>query len=303
MFNDEIAQEKINKLMNALKNNDIEGVEKAKYEVLLDCANLFELITNYIALDRVGVDFDFGTSIIKKGTVLYRIRKFETGVDFNDVSQWTAPPHRPQNRANRQGQAALYLGSTETVCLLETHIQQGEKYALATYECLDDIELSGYFTHKENLYHHIAGVTLNACLIAPSRNETNAALFEFLDAHYGNLQQDDIKDWETDFDLPLRFGVLNKRNQYYEETNMLADILRKKSPYGIRYSSCYLPTETLGIVCSDYNIVLYDKGIEKVRFVGAEIKINDKQISDVDALKMVCDVSEKARQEKKINHY
>lgn len=299
MFDDEIAKEKISRLINALNSKDAEGIEKAKYEVLLDCANLFDIVTHYVVLDRFGVNFDFGTSTIKKGTKLYRIRRFDNGVDFNDALQWTAPPHRPQNRANRQGQEALYLGSTENVCLLETHIQQGEKYALATYECVDDIVLSGFFTHKNDLRHHIAGVTLNAYLIAPSRNETNKKLFEFLDSYYGDLQPDDITDWKTDFDLPLRFAVVNKRDKYYYLTNDITDILHKQSPYGIRYSSCYLPMETLGIVCSDYNVVLYDKGIENIRFIGAEIKTNDKQLSDVGMLKIVCEISEKDRKSKK----
>lgn len=299
MIGDEITKEKLSKLINALNSQDIEEIGKAKYEVLLDCSNLFDIVTNYIVLDRFGVNFDFGTSTIKKGTKLYRIRRFEESVDFNDASQWTAPPHRPQNRANRQGQEALYLGSTEYVCLLETHIQQDEKYALATYECVDDIVLSGFLTHKNDLRHHIAGVTLNAYLIAPSRNETNKKLFEFLDSYYGDLQPDDITDWKTDFDLPLRFAVVNKRDKYYYLTNDITDILRKQSPYGIRYSSCYLPMETLGIVCSDYNIVLYDKGIENIKFIGAEIKTNDKQLSDVGILKIVCEISEKDRKSKK----
>lgn len=300
MFDDEISKEKISRLINALNSGDTEGIEKAKYDVLLDCANLDEIITHFLALNQFGINFDFGTSTIKKGTKLYRIRKFDDSVDFNDASQWTPPPHGRQNRANRQGQKALYLGSTEGVCLFETHIQQGEKYALATYECVDDIELSGFFTEKKNIYHHIAGVTLNAYFIAPSRNEINGKLFEFLDSHYGNLQPDDITDWKTDFDLPLQFAVLNKRNQYYKTTNMIADVLYKRSPYGIRYSSCYLPMETLGIVCSDYNVVLYEKGIEKVKFIGAEIKTNDKQMPDVEALKIVCEISEKDRKSKKL---
>ncbi|MDE6105221.1 MAG: RES family NAD+ phosphorylase, partial [Clostridia bacterium] len=238
------------------------------------------------------------TSTLKKGTILYRIRKFENGVNFDDTSQWTPPPSRLQNRANHKGQAALYLGSTETVCLLEAHVHRNEKYVLATYECVDDIELSGFFTHNDNLYHHIAGVTLNACLIAPSRNETNKEIFEYLDDYYGDLQPDDIKDWKIDFDLPLQFAVVNKRNQYYETTNMIADVLHKRSSYGIRYSSCYLPLETLGIVCSDFNVVLYDKGLEKIRFLQAEVKTNDIIFSDVDFIKMVCKVAEEARKSK-----
>ena len=300
MFNNEIAKDKLFQLINALDSKDMHGIEETKYEVLLDCKNLIDLVINYIVLDKIGVNFDFGTSTIKKGTKLYRIRKFDKNINFNNTSQWTPPPYQQQNRANHIEQATLYLGSTENVCLLETHIQQKGMYALGTYECLEDIELSGFFAHKEHLYHHIAGITLNACLIAPSRNETNKKLFEFLDKHYGNLQPDNIKDWKNNFDLPLQFAVLNKRYQYYEITNKIADILRKKSQYGIRYSSCYLPMETLGIVCSDFNVALYDKGIAKIKFLSAEIKTNDKQISDVEILKIVCYTADKARNSKKI---
>lgn len=297
MFTDEIAREKVNKLIEAIKNNDSPKIEKAKYEVLCDCANLFDLVTNYMALIQFGVNFDFGSSVIKKGTKLYRIRRFNSETDFSDPSQWTAPPLKPQNRANREGQEALYLGSTELICLCETHIRTGEKYALATYECTDDIEVGGFCLYKRDLYHYIAGITLNACLIAPSRNEINKELFEYLDSFYGDLQPDDIKDWKVNFDLPLQFAVLNKRNQYYEITNCITDILRKQTPCGIRYSSCYLPLETLGIVCSDYNVVLYEKGISKIKFLRADIKTNEQKISDVDSIKLVCEISKKARDE------
>ena len=295
MFADEIAREKVNKLIEAIKNKDSEKLEKAKSEVLCDCANLFDLVTNYIVLDKFGVNFDFGTSVIKKGTKLYRIRRFNSNTDFNEPSQWTAPPLKPQNRANKKGQEALYLGSTETICLFETHMQTGEKYALATYECTDDIEVGGFCLYKKDLYHFIAGVTLNACLIAPSRNEINKELFEYLDSFYGDLQPDDIRDWKNNFDLPLQFAVLNKRNQYYETTNCITDILRKQTPCGIRYSSCYLPMETLGIVCSDFNVVLYKEGISKVKFIRADIKTNEQKLSDVDSIKIVCEISKKAK--------
>lgn len=143
--------------------------------------------------------------------------------------------------------------------------------------------------------HFIAGVTLNACLIAPSRNEINKELFEYLDSFYGDLQPDDIRDWKNNFDLPLQFAVLNKRNQYYETTNCITDILRKQTPCGIRYSSCYLPMETLGIVCSDFNVVLYKEGISKVKFIRADIKTNEQKLSDVDSIKIVCEISKKAK--------
>lgn len=295
MLNDEVAREKVKRLIDAINNKDGKKIEEAKYEVLCDCTNLYDLVTNYVVLDKFGVNFDFGTSKIKKGTKLYRIRKFQIDIDFHDPKQWTAPPNRPQNRANRKGQEALYLGSTENICLLETHIQAGEKYVLATYGCIEDIELGGFSLYTKNLYHNLAGITLNAYLIAPSRNEINKDVFKFLDVYYGDLQPDDITDWKNNFDLPLQFAVVNKRNQYYELTNDITDILRKQTPCGIRYSSCYLPIEAPGIVCSDFNIVLYEKGIKKIKFLKAEVKICPKKISEVDVIKIICKTANKAR--------
>lgn len=296
MIDDKISRELLADLVVATQDNDKERIEKAKYAVLTDVTNLFEIVANFIFLDSLGFKFDFGKSIIPKGTKLYRIRQFEDGIDFSDPAQWTAPPSRPQNRANRQGQEALYLGNTENICLLECHIKQGQKYVLATYECTDDIELGGFFELKKgNNKHNIAGIVLNAFLIAPSRAEKNYSLFEYLDNRFGQVNLDNLTDWKNNFDLPLKFAVLNRRNEYYELTNKVCDILQKSYPDGIRYSSCYVPVEMPGISCSDYNVVLYNSGISKIAFLHSEIKENKSAFTDIDIIKIVCDVADKVR--------
>lgn len=298
MLGDEITKGLLTELINSVKSGDEKRIEQAKYKALLDCSDLFELVSNYIFLNKLGIDFDFGTDVIGAGTKFYRIRKFEENVNFTDTAQWTAPPHKPQNRANRLGQEALYLGSTESICILEAHIGKGQKYVLATYEVLEDIHLGGYFTFsKKYSEHNIAGITLNAFLIAPSRNEINSNIFKFLDSRYGDLQPNDIRDWKNNFDLPFKFAVLNKRNEYYSLTNEICDILQKQNKDGIRYSSCYIPAETLGMSCSDYNVVLYTEGIKKIKFISSEIKVNEQKFIDLDLIKIVCDTSDKVKKE------
>lgn len=288
--NMEEALERYNKSLNTRCNDEIEN---AKYNLLWEAANFLELVVNYLALEKYGIRYNFGKDIIPKGTKLYRIRDYKDDIDFSNPDQWKAPPHRPQNRANYKGQEALYLGSTETVCLLETHMKKRDKYAIGTYEVMEDIEVGGYLlSDSRNELHNLAGLILNAFLIAPSRSERNSELFSYLDSKYGKLTADDLTDMHelTDnggLNLPMKFGVLNQKNQYYDLTNQLCSILAKNVSDGIRYSSCYLPLETIGIVCSDFNLALYSSGISKVKYMNHEIKISIQNFDYTDMLKIL----------------
>lgn len=286
-------KEALVKYLNSLNGGCHKDIEKAKYNLLWEASNFFEVITNYVALCEIGLKYDFGKSRIHKGTKLYRIRCYESDNDFSNPSQWEAPPHKPQNRANTKGQEALYLGSTETICLLETHMKRGDTYALGIYEVTENIEVGGYLSYDSNNdLHNLAGIVLNAFLIAPSRGQRNKDLFSYLDSHYGVLTLDDFVNMNelneiSGLQLPIKFGVLNKLEQYYNLTNQLFNILSKDTPEGIRYSSCYLPAETVGIECSDFNIVLYSEGISKVKFIDYKIKTSTNDFNYTDFLKIM----------------
>lgn len=278
---------------NALQDKDNNKIEKMKYRLLCEASNFFELVANYVALGQKGIMFDFGKHIILKGKKLYRIRKYVPDTDFSKECEWKAPPHKFQNRANFLGQKALYLGSTEDVCLLETHIKKGGKYALGIYEVMEDIEVGGFLSfNPNNMLHNYAGMILNAFLIAPVRSKINTDLFLFLDSHYGKLTLDDFTNMKElkksgGFDLPIKFGVLNQRDKYYNLTNQVCNILSKNAPNGIKYSSCYIPMGTVGIECSEFNIVLYEHGIEKVKFIDFKENINKKAFTGEDTLKVL----------------
>ena len=192
---DGFTQRSIDAYNLAVASGNTKAIEQAKYALLTDAISILGIVVNYIALGQNGIHFDFGTSRIRKGTQLFRIRRYQPNIDFDDLSAWEPNPNRPQGRANRQGQEALYLGSTETVCLLETHTAIGQQYALGSYECIDDVVVGGFLRFDSaNKLHNIAGMVLNSFLIAPSREERNLDLFGFLDMHYGRILLDDLCD-------------------------------------------------------------------------------------------------------------
>lgn len=280
----------IRELIEAIQSGDKVAIDKSKYKVLFYGSSLLDVVVNYVVLTNMGVEFDFGSHILKKGTHLYRIRRYEEGVDYDDPRQWTYPPTKPGNRANHPGEPTLYLGTTEMVCLLETHISKTEKYVLGEYEVLKDITLGGFWDCEDykKVSWFLAGVILNAYLIAPSRGDKNRELFAYLDQKYSGFSLADLQIGEaTKFDLPLKFGVLNKKEQFYNMTNRLVDCLKKKHPEGIGYSSCYFPEATIGIICSDYNIALFEPGFSNIRFLKASVKENTSDINGTDVIKVL----------------
>lgn len=269
-------ESKVNDLRKAIMSGEIANIEKAKIDCVWEASNLLEMIINYITLERSGVHFDFGSYIIPKGTILYRVRRYVSDVDFSDKQQWMPPPHKPENRANREGQEALYLNAMSDMCILETHIKPGEQYVLGRYECVKDIEVGGYIASSDNKSMFDIGIILNAFLIAPTRSKDNRQLFELLDGHLENIAVEDLKydALQNDLILPFKFAVMNQGQQLYKITNILCDIIREKYPMGIKYSSSFCPLETVDIESNCYNVVLYEVGISNVRFIDYEIREN-----------------------------
>lgn len=287
----------VTRLFDAVLSGDIDTVNRVKYDVLYYGSSLFDLIPNFILLSMFGVDFDFGAATIKKGTKLYRIRRYDSEVDFSDKKQWSYPPSMPQNRANRVGEAALYLGTTENVCILETHIGIGEQYVLGEYEVVEDIKVGGFLDceDRNDLRKFLAGVVLNAFLIAPSRCDKNSKLFSVLDERFKNYTLDDLQFSEADkLDLSLKFAALNKKEELYDLTNGILDPIRKRKLDGVSYSSCYIPVCTVGITCSDHNVVLYEKGMSKIRFLKATTKTNSSKVNGMEMLRLILDMGKRS---------
>lgn len=287
MLNKEELYDLIQKYIIAIKSNKIEDVIQAKCDLILYDANFISVISNYIALYENGIDLKYGSYIIDKGTQLYRIRYFDNNTDFSDVTQWNPNPKRTENRANIQGEEALYLSNDEFLCRLETHLKPNQKYVVGTYECTEDIELGSFIAPlSDNEMYRLIGMVLNAFLISPSRSDKNQDLFYYLDNKYGQLDLDDFSIYDiSTMDLQFKYGVLNKNDMYYKMTNMICNTIKKNYPDGIRYSSCYMPFDTIGVECSIYNVVLYSTGIKKIKFKKQEIKINDFNYNEIDVVK------------------
>lgn len=264
------------------------------YKDLFDMPDVLGVLCKYISQSECGFIYDFGTTIIPKGTKLYRIRRYLKDTDFSNPSEWLPAPNKPQNRCNRIGESALYLGSTELICLLETHIERGERYVLAKYEVVKDIEVGGflYVNPNESKWKVFAAMLFNAFLIAPSRNEINKELFKILDSYfddtdYSKIGLSTLTTLDDEIRLPWRLGRINQRDKYYSITNKMCEILKRKTPNGIRYSSCFVPMETVGIQCSEYNICLYESGIKDVNFTNVTIKTNINEFNSTDLVNLL----------------
>ncbi len=90
-----------------LKEYGTEAIyETEKYKQLLNVEYLFNVIPNYIFLDKIGIDFDFGHHTVKKGQWFYRIRYFNEGIDYSNPKEWMPNPKKTQSRANAEGDTA-----------------------------------------------------------------------------------------------------------------------------------------------------------------------------------------------------
>ena len=178
-------------------------------------------------------------------------------------------------------------------------MKPNQTYVLGTYECQEDFKIGGFLSFDQgNSLYTLAAIVLNAFLIAPSRSEKNRDLFGFLDSYFGHISLNDLSDMKNITDaaeemrLPYKFAVLNQKGKLYELTNQLCEAISRKYADGIRYSSCYIPMETPGIMCSEYNVVLYSSGIRKIRFLDYKIKTfpiqnGSRDFTDVNVAKVL----------------
>lgn len=85
---DGFTRKSIDRLNEAVLSGDVQRIEEAQYKALLDSVSLLGVVVNYLTLERAGCHFDFGSSTIKKGTVLYRVRDYKEGTNYSHPSAW-----------------------------------------------------------------------------------------------------------------------------------------------------------------------------------------------------------------------
>lgn len=88
-------EEAICKLTDALNSHNSAAINLAKYEVFKEASNILEWVSDYTFLSKLGVSFDYGVDVIRKGERLYRIRTYDETVDYSDAKQW-APRRQGQ---------------------------------------------------------------------------------------------------------------------------------------------------------------------------------------------------------------
>lgn len=291
---------KLDSIYKTYLNASSKEKEVIKYKFFEEANNYFEVVLAYIFLNEIfNFSYDFSYISIPKRTKLYRIRSYDEKVDFSNKSEWQAPPKqfRKQGRMNTVSKEALYLGSSEEICLKETNIKKSQKYVLGEYEVLEDIKVGGFyganFNPKVTDCHRKIGMILNAFLIAPIRSDKNDDIFEFLDKFYCNFSMSDLKDPDDieiyqAIKLPLKFAKIPYFNNcYYDLTNTICEILRKQYSSVIQYSSCYKPFDTNQLLFNDYNLVLYNPGIQNLRFVNYKIKICNDNPNTLEIIKSI----------------
>lgn len=270
------------------------------YKDLFNASDILGVLANYIANSKCGLQYDFGSTVLKKGTGLYRIRKYSDETDFSNPNEWKPAPTKPQNRCNCKGETALYLGSNEKICLFETHIGKGEKYVLGEYKVLNDIKIGGYtyVNPDSSKWKQQTAILFNNFLIAPTRNKNNKALFDIIDAHFSDTDFSDIKlstlkNSKEEIKLSFRIGHINQKDEYYKITNNMCSVLKKQNPNGIRYSSCYFPIETVEIISNTYNICLYEDALENIKFANYNIKINNSKLTAESVVNLILNNSQR----------
>ena len=63
-------KEAYDKYLASMNNGSENDIQKEKYNLLWEVSNFFELVVNYVALSKAGVKYNFGKTIIPKGTKL-----------------------------------------------------------------------------------------------------------------------------------------------------------------------------------------------------------------------------------------
>ena len=220
-----------------VNNNDKEIL---KYKFFEEANDYYEVVLAYLLLNyQYNIRYNYGYINVPAGTLLYRIRNYKEDVDYSNISEWQAPPikFRGQGRMNKMSEEALYLASSEELCLKETNIKKGQKYVIGLYVVTEDIKVGGFngtnLNPKLTDIHRKIGMILNAFLIAPKRNSKNKDIFDFLESYYKDLilnDPDDIDEFDA-IKLPLKFALIPYYNDcYYDITNSICEILQQQYP-------------------------------------------------------------------------
>ena len=241
---------------------------------LKNCKSLDEFFARFFGLsfqERMSVLGNEYT--VPAGTILYRARKYNGIPLVNENEWWLAPPkYVKRGRFNYDRKPILYLGTMEFVLPREIGLKPGDSYYLAKYECVTGFKVGSLLkTNSLVTYvlHKVAMAIENDSKLTENERKN-------LRVRFDEITPMRILD---DYNSPFYLHRCMKKDLYMV-TNRLADLIMQKSPCGIRYCSCFIPTEMSGgpqIITLDGeiegNYALTEKGISNLRWLGCERKM------------------------------
>lgn len=218
--------------------------------------------------------------IIKKGTLLYRIRK-DDGSDLLSPSAWGLAPKDKvkQGRFNKANEPVLYVSTDNIILGRELELKDNEVYYEAVYKCKNDFELGTLFTDLDELSNVLHRVSMSvdrvSCL---SKDELEIVEKYKKEGFIVNKLSSIAK-----FGL-ASFYIHDFVDNLYDYTNKIGYAAMNEN--GLRYSSVYIPFErqekncifTVGDI-EEGNMVLTEKGIQNIEFIKAEKKVYHNKVN------------------------
>ena len=277
-----------NKIIEKYLENDLDDLYDLQIKFLSNI-DYSDILGRMALMIYIGLPLKTLPVILKKGTKLYRIRRGINSNNINDEDEWKPNPKKTKNRFNDEGEEALYLASSDVLCLLELHIKKDEDYAIAQYEVLEDINLGTFDKTKTRADINVLSF-LNVVMMIINSSEENITTLKLLDKTLGKMTFEEIfNNPILNYFAPFKLGLILKGNDPHFYTRMLSKNFKTCDLDGIRYSSSFLPLGSPLFFVSEYNYVLYSKGIKKIKFLSSERKTSKSDYSIDVMVKLMMD--------------
>lgn len=64
------------------------------YQDLLNVSDVLKIVMKYITYSKARLYYSFLPVVQKAGSILYRVRKFDSNVDYSDLHEWDPSPYK-----------------------------------------------------------------------------------------------------------------------------------------------------------------------------------------------------------------
>lgn len=262
-------------------------LEKNKEVKLMSCKTLKEFMTMYFGFGIKEQLSIFNQPIlIKKGSILYRLRRDDGKTNFYDAKEWGLPPKNKvkQGRVNSEYNPILYLGTEEFFLGREIGLQNGERYYVAKYVCEKDFYVGSLFSTNSTTNTIIHKLFMS--IKKENLTEQEKRKLKQYKVGEGNITVKTIY-----YDQLSCFYIDSLLDNLYNYTNRITKLILKKYKNGLRYDSAYAPLSISGqnkIITFDGmehgNIALTEEGIINIKLVSV---VKKKYSNSIDLGKFI----------------